>query len=286
MVPARRRCDASVARIVESTGIYGPRACPPVFADAVVQVLGPLDVRLGDQVLDLGGARIRTLLATLIANAGRVTTVDALVAALWDDDEPPGAHRSVRTYVSRLRQSLAPAGGALTVGTHPAGYVVRLAPGVLDAERFEELVTAGRAAVVDEPAVAVEYLTHALSLWHGDAYGEFGGVTLLRAEKGRLHELRLLAVTDRIDAKLAVGTDAELVAELTGLTEQHPGHDRLWGQLMRALYRAGRQADALGVFVRARVVLQERFGLDPSPTLVDIHRQVLDNDDRLAFSRR
>jgi DNA-binding SARP family transcriptional activator/tetratricopeptide (TPR) repeat protein len=251
--------------------------------DVLVQVLGPLEVRVDGNVLDLGGTRIRTLLATLIANAGRVTGVGTLVAALWDEP-PPGAHRSVRTYVSRLRAALSPAGVALVVATHPAGYVLRLAPGVLDVARFEELVAAGRQAA-GEPAVAVEHLRHALSLWHGDAYGEFGEVTALRAEARRLSGMRLSAVADRIDAELAAGAGAELVAELTGLTEHHPGHDRLWGQLMRALYRAGRQADALEVFVRARTVLVERFGLDPSPTLVDIHRQVLENDDRLAATR-
>jgi len=250
--------------------------------DALVQVLGPLEVRVGEDVLDLGGTRIRTLLAMLIANAGRVTTIGTLVGALWGDDEPPGAHRSVRTYVSRLRQSLTPAGDSLAVVTHPAGYVLRPAPGVVDSARFEELVAAGRQALPAEPVLAVEHLTRALSLWHGDAYGEFGDITSLRAEAGRLQGMRLSAVADRIDAQLAAGAGAELVAELTGLTEQHPGHDRLWGQLMRALYRAGRQADALEVFVRARTVLVERFGLDPSPTLVEIHRQVLENDDRLA----
>jgi DNA-binding SARP family transcriptional activator len=246
-----------------------------------LQVLGPLEVRVRDRVLDLGGIRIRTLLAVLTANAGRVTPVGTLVTALWGHDEPPGAHRSVRTYLSRLRQALAPAGDGLTVVTHPAGYVLRPAPGVLDAARFEESVEAGRRALAGAPGLAVEHLTRALSLWHGYAYGEFDGITLLRAEARRLNELRLLAIADRTDARLAVGAGAELVADLAGLTEQHPGHGRLWGQLMRALYQAGREADALAVFVRARAVLLEQFGLDPSPALVEIHRQVLENDNRL-----
>ncbi len=248
-------------------------------------MLGPLEVRAGDQTLDLKGARIRALLAVLAVNAGRVTSVGALVSALWGGDEPVGAHRSVRTYVSRLRHSLAPAGDELAVVTHPAGYVLRLAPGVLDAVRFAELVAAGRQAMPDDPAAAVEHLAHALSLWRGDAYGEFGDIPALRAESARLHGMRMSAVADRIDAELATGAGAELVTELTGLTEQHPGHDRVWGQLMRALYRAGQKADALDVFVRARTVLVERFGLDPSPALAEIHRQILDNDDRLAVVR-
>lgn len=248
-----------------------------------IQVLGPLEVRVGDQVLDLGGARIRTLLALLTANAGRVTAVTTLVAALWGDDAPPGAHRSVLTYVSRLRQSLTPAADAVAVVTHPAGYVLRLEPEVLDAVRFESLVTAGRQALsAGEHAAAVEKLSAAAGLWRGDAYAEFADAPSLRGEATRLHGVRLAAVADRIDAELATGAGGELVAELTGLTEEHPGHDRLWGQLMRALYRAGRQADALDAFVRARTVLVERFGLDPSPALVEIHRQILGNDESLG----
>jgi DNA-binding SARP family transcriptional activator len=233
-------------------------------------VLGPLEVRLGDQVLDLGGARIRTLLALLTANSGRVTTVGTLVAALWGDGEPPAARRSVRTYVSRLRHALADvATDELALDTHAAGYVLRLGPGVVDVGRFEALVAAGRLALAAEPATAAEQLSRALDLWRGDAYGEFADVPLLRAEANRLHGMRLAAIEDRIEADLATGAGTGLAEELTALTEAHPGHDRLWAQLMTALHRAGRQADALDVFVRARGVLVDRFGLDPSPQLVE-----------------
>lgn len=256
--------------------------------DALVQVLGPLEVRVGDDVLELGGARIRTLLAMLTANAGRVTTVGTLVEALWDADAPPGAHRSVRTYVSRLRNSLSSVAAAeLALVTHPAGYVLRHAPEALDVVRFEQLVTAGREALAAaEPATAAERLSGALALWRGDAYGEFADVPPLRAEASRLHGMRLGAVEDRVEADLATGEGAALVEELTALTERHPGHDRLWGQLMVALYRAGRQADALDVFVRARGVLIDRFGLDPSPRLVEVHQQILANDARLVAPAR
>jgi DNA-binding SARP family transcriptional activator/tetratricopeptide (TPR) repeat protein len=240
-------------------------------------VLGRLEVCVGDEALELGGARQRTLLALLTANAGRVTDLGALV--------PPGnARRTARTYVSRLRRSLAPAAAALAVDelivTRPAGYLLRLPPEVVDAARFEQLVAAGRAAA--EPAVSAERLSAALALWRGDAYGEFPDVPLLRAEAARLQALRLGAVEDRVDAELAAGAGSGLVEELTTLTEQHPGHDRLWGQLMIALCRAGRHAEALDVFVRARTVLAERFGLDPPPRLAEIHRQVLANDPGLA----
>lgn len=235
------------------------------------------------QVLDLGGARIRTLLAVLTANAGRVTTVETLVTALWGDEAPPGAHRSVRTYVSRLRHSLAGATSEeLALVTHPVGYVLRLAPHVSDAVRFEQLVAEGRQELAaGEPKTAAEKLSRALALWRGDAYGEFADVRSLRAEATRLEGMRLGAIEDRIEAELATGAGTALVDELTSLTDRYPGHDRLWGHLMIALYRAGRQADALDVFVRARTVLVDRSGLDPSPRLVELHRQVLANDPRL-----
>lgn len=249
-------------------------------------VLGPLEVSVRDRSIGLGGRRIRTLLAVLTANAGRVTRVGALVDALWGLDAPPGAQRTVLTYVSRLRRALAPAaaasGGRELIGTHPAGYVLRVPPDLVDALRFERLVTAGRAALAaSRPETAVERLSHALALWRGDAYAEFGGVPALRGEAVRLREMRLTATADRFDAELATGAGVTLIDELTGLTEEYPGHDRWWTQLMIALYRAGRQADASDVFGRARTVLVERFGLDPSPRLVETHQRVLDNDIRL-----
>jgi DNA-binding SARP family transcriptional activator/tetratricopeptide (TPR) repeat protein len=253
-----------------------------------LHVLGPLDLNVDDDTLELGGTRIRTLLALLTANVGRVTTVDAVVSALWGDFTPADAHRTARTYVSRLRRGLAPAAADLRLGelivTRPSGYLLRLPGDVVDAGRFEQLVATARDAPT--PAAAAGYLGTALELWRGDAYGEFADVPVLRAEATRLHGLRLAAIVDRVDAELAGGAGSGLVEELTTLTLRHPGHDRLWAQLMIALYRAGRQADALDVFVRARTVLVERFGLDPSPRLIEIHRQVLENDPRLGPAGR
>ncbi|WP_372660223.1 AfsR/SARP family transcriptional regulator [Amycolatopsis kentuckyensis] len=243
------------------------------------QVLGPFELRVRDRALELGGFRIRTLLALLTANAGHVISVATLVDALWAAEAPRDAHRTVRSYVSRLRHSLVPADELIT--THPAGYLLQPPPDAVDAARFERLVAAGRRALPAEPAVAAGHLTAALAVWRGDAYAEFAEVPQLRAEATRLHGLRLGAIEDRVDAELTTGAGPDLVEELTGLTERHPGHERLWGQLMTALYRAGRQADALDTFARARTVLVERFGLDPSPRLVEVHRRVLANDRRL-----
>ncbi|WP_318306684.1 AfsR/SARP family transcriptional regulator [Amycolatopsis solani] len=250
------------------------------------RVLGAFEVRLRGRPLDLGGPRIRTLLALLIANAGRVTGVDTMADALWDVDATPGTPRTVRTYLSRVRRSLAPVAEALgtadLIETRAAGYALRLAPELVDAREFERLVTAGRTALAaGDPVTAAEQLSRGLALWRGDAYEDFAGSVALLAETRRLHALRLGAVEDRVDADLATGAGEALIGELTALSERHPGHERLWGQLMTALYRGGRQADALDAFSRARTVLVDQFGLDPSPRLTEIHRRVLDNDPRL-----
>ncbi|MCR6485050.1 winged helix-turn-helix domain-containing protein [Amycolatopsis sp. OK19-0408] len=248
------------------------------------RVLGPFEVRVHDRPLELGGPRIRTLLALLVAHGGRVTAVSALADALWGMDAPPDTHRTVRTYMSRVRRSLAPVATALgapdLLVTHATGYALRLSPDVLDSREFERLVADARETAAD-PVTASAKLSRALALWRGDAYEDFAGIPALLAETRRLHGLRLGAIEDRVDADLASGAGEALIGELTALSEQHPGHERLWGQLMTALYRAGRQADALDAFTRARAVLVEEFGLDPSPRLTEIHRRVLDNDPRL-----
>jgi DNA-binding SARP family transcriptional activator len=248
------------------------------------RVLGPFEVLVHGRPLDLGGPRIRTLLALLIANAGRVTGVDTMADALWDVDATPGTPRTVRTYMSRVRRSLAPVAGDL-IETRAAGYALRLDAVLLDAREFERLATAGRAALAADPVTAADRLSRALALWRGDAYEDFAGTVALLAETRRLQALRLGALEDRIDADLATGAGEALVGELTALSDRHPGHERLWGQLMTALYRAGRQADALDAFTRARAVLVDRFGLDPSPRLAGIHRRILDNDPTLFPAR-
>ncbi|EOD68317.1 AfsR/SARP family transcriptional regulator [Amycolatopsis vancoresmycina] len=248
------------------------------------RVLGPFEVLVHGRPLDLGGPRIRTLLALLIANAGRVTGVDTMADALWDVDATPGTPRTVRTYMSRVRRSLAPVAADL-IETRAAGYVLRLEPALLDAREFERLAAAGRAALAADPVTASDLLTRALARWRGDAYEDFAGTVALLAETRRLQALRLGALEDRVDADLATGAGEALIGELTALTDRHPGHERLWGQLMTALYRAGRQADALDAFTRARTVLVDRFGLDPSPRLAGIHRRILDNDPALFPAR-
>jgi DNA-binding SARP family transcriptional activator/tetratricopeptide (TPR) repeat protein len=250
------------------------------------RVLGPLEVAAAGGPVDVGGPRLRGALALLVAGAGRVVSVAEFVDGLWGDNCPPDAERTVRTYMSRLRKALLPAAAELIVTRSP-GYLLLTEPDTIDAVRFEQLAQAGgRALQAATPAVANERLLAALRLWQGTAYGEFKTIPTLDAERMRLERLRRNAIEDRIDTDLAAGLGSELVAELVELTTAHPGHERLWGQLMTVLYRAGRQADALAAFRRARRVLAESSGLTPTPALTEIHRQVLAQDSRLLAPRR
>lgn len=245
-------------------------------------VLGPFEVRIGGAPQDVGGPRLRTLLAVLAAEAGRVVSVPALGRALWGEQLPEHADRTVRTYLSRLRGSV----DARLIVTRPPGYVLRMPPEALDAARFEQLAGEGRRALAaGEPREARDHLAAALALWRGNAYEEFDGVETLRAEGMRLERVRHNAVQDRIDADLATGEDTGLIAELESLTAAFPGHERLWAQLMTALYRAGRQGDALEAFRRARHGLITASGVEPSPVLAQVHRQVLAHDPGLLPAR-
>jgi len=261
-----------------------PMTTTPGEYGARFGVLGPFEVRAHGEDIELDGPRLRVVLASLVAGAGRVVGVDAIAEQLWQEHPPPDAHRSVRTYVSLLRKAFRPAADLIV--TRPPGYLLAAGPGAVDADEFERLAADGRRALAGgEPVRAAEDLAAAARLWRGDAYGEFRDAPALRAEAVRLDQLRLAATEDRIDADLATGAGGELVAELEVLLGAHPGHERLWGQLITALYRAGRQSDALGAYRRARDTLIENSGLEPSPALTEIHRQVLTQDPRLRPTR-
>ena len=245
-------------------------------------VLGPFEVGIGGEPVDVGGPRLRTLLAVLAAEAGRVVSVGALGRALWGDQPPEQVDRTVRTYLSRLRKPFDPP----LILTRPPGYVLHVAPQAIDAVRFEQLAAEGRRALAaGDASTARTHLAAALDLWRGTAYGEFDGVEVLAAEGMRLDRVRHNTVQDRIDADLAAGEDTGLIAELEVLTAAFPGHERLWAQLMTALYRAGRQADALEAFRRARHGLVDTSGLEPSPILTEVHRRVLAHDPGLLAER-
>jgi DNA-binding SARP family transcriptional activator/Tfp pilus assembly protein PilF len=244
-------------------------------------VLGSLEVASEAGALELGGPRLRAVLALLISAAGRTVSLSSLVDELWRENAPPDADRTVRTYVSRLRRALAPVDGpdGELIVTRPPGYLLRIHPDAVDAARFERLAAAGRQALeLGRPATAGDRLREALALWRDTAYAEFGDVVALAAESARLEQGRRTALQDRIDADLAAGRGADLVPELEGLVVQYPGHERLWGQLMTALYRSGRQTEALAAYRRARVVLIEESGVEPSPSLVELHQRILAQD--------
>ncbi|MET9630381.1 tetratricopeptide repeat protein [Lentzea sp. NPDC006480] len=250
--------------------------------DDGVRVLGPFEVEAGGRLLDPGGPRLRAMLALLAAYAGRPVSVATFVSELWGPQAPPDAERTVRTYSSRLRRGVGPL--AVLIATRAPGYVL-LEPDVVDIVRFQRLAREGHAALADGTVVvARERLTSALELWRGRPFDEFDGIAALEAERIRLAGVRLGVVQDRVDADLAAGSGAELVAELSDLTAAHPGHERLWGQLMTALYRAGRQAEALEAFQRARRGLVEHAGVEPSPVLADIQERVLAHDPLLLPS--
>ena len=243
-------------------------------------VLGPLEIRAATGALEVSGPQERALLALLLTTPGRVVSVPAIVAGLWGEGPPPGAEKTVMSYVSRLRRGLPPA-AASTVVTRRPGYLVSVDREQVDAERFRSLVAAGhRELRAGRPEVAVATLREALALWRGAAYAEFDAPFAV-AERRALEELRLAALEDRVAADLDVGAGPELIGELEALVTAHPLRERLWAQLMTALYRSGRQGDALRAYQRSRSVLVEELGVEPGDELQAVHAQVLAHDRRL-----
>jgi len=252
------------------------------------QVLGPLEVEADDGPVVLGGPKERLLLALLLTRPNQVVSVDALVRGLWGERPPATAAKTLQSHVKRLRRVLEPgrargAAGEVLVTREP-GYLLRVPPAALDATRFEELTAAGRRALSEgQTDAAASMLREALGLWRGQPFQEFLNADFAMTEAERLAELRLGAVEDRLEADLRVGRHRELVAELEGLVREHPLRERLWAQLMLALYRAGRQADALLAYQRARSVLVEELGIDPGAELRRLHAAVLAQDPGLEL---
>ncbi|MDQ7909807.1 BTAD domain-containing putative transcriptional regulator [Phytohabitans sp. ZYX-F-186] len=237
-----------------------------------IALLGPLEVRAGSGApVEVGGARLRTLLIRLALDPGRVVTTSTLIDALWDDEPPAGAANALQALVSRLRRAL-PEG---TVESTPAGYRLAVPPEAVDMCRFERGVTAGRARLATDPAGAAELLAAALALWRGPALADVLEADFAQAPAARLNELRLAAIEDRVDAALALGDGAGLVPELESLALAHPLRERLAGQLIRVLRRAGRPAEALAAYDRLRTALADSLGTDPSPELAALHLALL-----------
>jgi predicted ATPase/class 3 adenylate cyclase len=238
------------------------------------RVLGPLEALDTGGPLPLGGAKQRALLAVLILNANRVVSRERLIDELWGDEAPDTAVTSVQVYVSRLRKLL-PDGSLVT---RAPGYLLKVEPEAVDLIRFERLVGEGRSALAaGAPDRAADTIREAIALWRGPALTEFAAEPFSQVEGGRLDDLRLAALEDRIDADLQLGRHAEVTGELEVLIASHPHRERLRAQLMLALYRSGRQGEALDVYRNLRTTLDE-IGIEPSENLQRLERQILNHD--------
>ena len=232
------------------------------------RILGPLEVLSDGEPLVLGGKRQRALLAALLVQAGRVVTTDRLLYDLWGEEPPRTASTSLHNLVSQLRKQL----GAETVSTLSPGYVLRARSEQIDAGRFEASVGTARKAAPEERA---RVLREAHALWRGPPLAEFTFEQFAQAEIRRLEELRLGAVEERIDADLKLGHHGDIVGELEALVEEHPLRESFRRQLMLALYRSGRQAEALEVYQDARTRFVEELGIEPGPELKRLQAEIL-----------
>ena len=243
-------------------------------------ILGPLEVRDGDRVITLHGARERSLLAYLLVHANEVVPSERLIDELWGEAPPATVASVLHVYVSRLRKVLGENGNALA--TRAPGYVFELERDQLDLFRFERLVEEGRlAAAAGEVAAARKAFGAALDLWRGPPLADADGASWAQDEIRRLEELRVAALEERIEADLALGRHAEVVPELEGLVARHPLRERLRAQLMLALYRSGRAADALQAYAAARRMFAEELGIEPSAALRQFEGAILAQDSSL-----
>ncbi|HEX2297191.1 MAG TPA: AfsR/SARP family transcriptional regulator [Pseudonocardiaceae bacterium] len=250
-------------------------------------ILGSLVVRVDQRHIELSSAKERLVLAALLVNAGDVVSTDRLIEVLWGGQPPETAANTVQTYISRLRRVLEPGRPARAKGgvlcTHGHGYRLALAPEAIDSVRFERLARQGREALPGDPELAAETLRRGLALWRGEPLADFSFEPFAQAEITRLSELRIAALEDRVEADLALGRHAALCGELSQAVHEQPLRERLWSQLIRALYRSGRQADALAAYARLREQLTEQLGIDPSPELVRLHEALLNQHGELEY---
>ena len=244
-----------------------------------VRILGPFQLEEGGRRIPIEGIRQRAVLAGLLLHANEVVPSEQLLMDLWGEDSPPSAANALQAAVSRLRRALPP--GRLL--TRVPGYVLRIFPEEVDVGQFEQLVSEGREALATGAAAqAARTLSQALSLWQGPALADFRYEPFAQAEIARLEELHLTCLEERVEADLALGSAGVLIAELRRLVGEHPVRERIRGQLMLALYRDGRQTEALEVYRELRSVLRDELGLDPSPHLSELEAAILRHDPALS----
>ncbi|HEX6725060.1 MAG TPA: BTAD domain-containing putative transcriptional regulator [Gaiella sp.] len=252
-----------------------------------LKILGPFEVRdASGKEVRLPTGRERALLAVLALHRGEVVSVDVLVDALWGENPPSTSAKAVQGYVSHLRRLLDPAGENGVLRTQPPGYVLRIDDGVVDAARFERLAAEGWRRLEDDPGTALGIFEEALGLWRGPALGEFAFAEFAQTEIHRLDELRLETIEGRFEAMLLLGRHGAVVAELETCVAEHPLRERVRRQLMLALYRSGRQAEALEAYRDGRRLLADELGLDPSIELQRLERAILAQDPALEAARR
>jgi DNA-binding SARP family transcriptional activator len=246
------------------------------------RILGPLEVWDGGCEVSLGGPKPRALLAVLLLHPNEVVPADRLIDELWGEDSPERAAAALRVNVSRLRKALPQD----VLATRSPGYVIRVEPDALDLHCFERLVAEGRSLLARSLAAdASNRLREALSLWRGPALADFVYENFAQTAIARLEEIRLAAVELRIDADLVLGRHDELVGELETLVAEHPLRERLRRYLMTALYRSGRQAEALDAYQDARRSFVDELGIEPSPALQELERAILKQDPSLDVER-
>ncbi len=246
------------------------------------RILGPLEVVVDGRVLAIPAGRQRALLALLIVNAGRVLSTDRIVEGLWGDEPPAGAAKALGFHVSRLRDALDPGrvrgGTDHVLATVPGGYLLRAEDAQIDARRCERLAAEGRALLRTDPAAAAARFAEALALWRGDPLEGLADEPFAPPALALLEELRLRLLEDRFEAELALGHNEEVIGELGRAVAANPLREQLRGQLMTALYRSGRQAEALRVYEDGRRILAEELGIDPSPSLQRLQVSILRHD--------
>jgi len=250
------------------------------------RLLGPLEVLRDGGVLNVAAPRQRSLLAILLAHANELVPADRLADQLWEGHPPPTAATALQVHVSRLRKILETGPGEpRVVVTRDPGYLVRATADQLDTLRFEQLLAKGRRLLAEgEASQAADVLDESLGLWRGPALGELAGLPFASGWAARLEQLRLAAVEERFEAYLACGRHAGMVDELEQLISAEPLRERLWAQLMVALYRSGRQAEALRAYGRLRAVLAEELGIDPGPDLRRLEDAILRQDEVLEWA--